>query len=232
MGEGADEDEVERGWERLERSVREAGHGGTAVCMPWPVPSARSATPGSAAIPCPHVAHPAHALLWAVARRATASRSSGMETAGTSPTARARATLATRSVPTAPPTHPTPSWLNRRTCAPLQVEAFLGTLALAKAINRTLILPPFIFNFTGFSSLPFGTFFDLDVLKVRRTTTIHAHAPAWPLLSCAPLCIEQEYHRIIPMDVFADELAPAHWPPGSRVGHCISLDPTTKVRDR
>ena len=94
-----------------------------------------------------------------------------METAGTSPTARAKATLATRSVPTARPSCQAPlqpvSLILLHTFH-VQVEAFLGTLALAKAINRTLILPPFIFNFTGFSSLSFGTFFDLDVLKVRR----------------------------------------------------------------
>ena len=46
------------------------------------------------------------------------------------------------------------------------MESFLGTLALAHAINRTLVLPPFIFNFTGFTSLPFGTFFDVATLQV------------------------------------------------------------------
>jgi peptide-O-fucosyltransferase len=85
-----------------------------------------------------------------------------------------------------------------------QVESFLGTLALARALNRTLVLPPFLFNFTGFAYVPFDTFFDLPAL--------------------------QAYHRVVPMLKWALEMAPDHWPEAARVGHCIHLDPKHQVR--
>lgn len=71
-----------------------------------------------------------------------------------------------------------------------QAEHFLGGLAFAKKIDRTLILPPF----RTYKNVPFDEWFKVDAIK--------------------------EYHRVILADDFMKHLAPAHWPPGNRTGFC------------
>ncbi|KAJ8306354.1 hypothetical protein KUTeg_016899 [Tegillarca granosa] len=76
-----------------------------------------------------------------------------------------------------------------------QAEHFLGGLAFAKKIDRTLILPPFrTYSFPLQKNVPFDEWFKVDAIK--------------------------EYHRVILADDFMKHLAPAHWPPGNRTGFC------------
>ncbi|XP_071809326.1 GDP-fucose protein O-fucosyltransferase 1-like [Asterias amurensis] len=70
-----------------------------------------------------------------------------------------------------------------------QAEHYLGAMAFAKALNRTLVLPPF------------------------RT---YAHASFGELFQVGPAL---EFHRVILMEDFMKFLAPKYWPPGQRVGY-------------
>lgn len=72
-----------------------------------------------------------------------------------------------------------------------QAEHFLGGLAFAKAVDRTLILPPW----RTYKNVPFGEWF--DVAKVG------------------------EYHRVITAEDFMERLAPKYWPKGNRTGYCF-----------
>lgn len=71
-----------------------------------------------------------------------------------------------------------------------QAEHFLGGLAFAKKIDRTLIVPPF----RTYKNIEFDEWFKLEPLK--------------------------EYHRVILARDFMKDLAPTHWPPGNRTGVC------------
>ncbi|KXJ14782.1 GDP-fucose protein O-fucosyltransferase 1 [Exaiptasia diaphana] len=71
-----------------------------------------------------------------------------------------------------------------------QADHFLGSLAFAKALNRTLALPPW----RTYRNIPFTDFFQI-----------------------APL---QNYHRVILLEDFLRELAPKYWPVGNRKGYC------------
>lgn len=71
-----------------------------------------------------------------------------------------------------------------------QAEHFLGALAFAKALDRTLILPPW----RTYKNVPFSDFFQVEPL--------------------------QTYHRVILAEDFMKHLAPTHWPKGTRHGYC------------
>ncbi|CAF0739221.1 unnamed protein product [Adineta ricciae] len=71
-----------------------------------------------------------------------------------------------------------------------QVEHFLGGLAFAKLINRTLIVPPW----RTYKNIPYSEWFQIDTLR--------------------------SYHRVIDGQDFMRELAPTVWPPELRVGFC------------
>ena len=76
-----------------------------------------------------------------------------------------------------------------------QADQFLGALAFAQGLNRTLVLPPWIVypsSRPGTSlKIPFDEWFRVDHV--------------------------QEYHRAITMEDFMREFAPRVWPPGELV---------------
>ncbi|GFO49557.1 GDP-fucose protein o-fucosyltransferase 1 [Plakobranchus ocellatus] len=78
-----------------------------------------------------------------------------------------------------------------------QADQFLGALAFAKAVNRTLIVPPWVEYRWGQRSavmVPFKTYFKIKALS--------------------------EYHRVISMEKFMKELAAEEWPVGQRKVFC------------
>lgn len=80
-----------------------------------------------------------------------------------------------------------------------QVETFLGALSFAHAINRTLILPPWVEYRKGevkSVQVPFETYFKVEALA--------------------------EYTKVITMDVFMDELSNDVWPYEKRISFCYN----------
>ncbi|XP_014204453.1 GDP-fucose protein O-fucosyltransferase 1 [Copidosoma floridanum] len=80
-----------------------------------------------------------------------------------------------------------------------QADHFLGALGFAKALNRTLILPPWVEYRTGevkSIQVPFDTYFNVSELE--------------------------KYHRVILMEDFMRDIAPVHWPPEERIAFCYS----------
>lgn len=71
-----------------------------------------------------------------------------------------------------------------------QIEHLLGGMAFAKAINRTLILPPF----RTYRNVRFTEWFKFEPMA--------------------------EFHRVVLAEDFLEFLAPTHWPPGKRLGFC------------
>ncbi|KAG8178334.1 hypothetical protein JTE90_029288 [Oedothorax gibbosus] len=80
-----------------------------------------------------------------------------------------------------------------------QADHFLGSLAFAKALNRTLALPPWVEYKTGYLKslqVPFDTYFKVEPL--------------------------QEFHRVVTMEYFMKHLADIVWPKGKRKVLCYS----------
>uniref|UniRef100_A0A8W8LG30 GDP-fucose protein O-fucosyltransferase 1 n=1 Tax=Magallana gigas TaxID=29159 RepID=A0A8W8LG30_MAGGI len=80
-----------------------------------------------------------------------------------------------------------------------QADHFLGSLAFAKDLDRTIILPPWVeYNFPKPTSdqIPFDTYFRVDAV--------------------------QKFHRAITMEKFMKNLAPKIWPVGNRTVFCYS----------
>ncbi|KAI5737591.1 hypothetical protein M8J76_014931 [Diaphorina citri] len=78
-----------------------------------------------------------------------------------------------------------------------QADNFLGALALAKGINRTLVLPPWVeYRYGEPKSIQvlFDTYFQVEPL--------------------------QEYHRVMTMEKFMQDIAPHIWPPHKRIAFC------------
>ena len=80
-----------------------------------------------------------------------------------------------------------------------QADHFLGSLSFAKRINRTLIVPPWITHEYGAARygnnfVPYDRWFSVDSLR--------------------------EYHRVITMEDFMENLAPSFWPPDQRFVYC------------
>lgn len=80
-----------------------------------------------------------------------------------------------------------------------QADQFLGSLAFAKAIDRTLILPPWVeYHWPKPKSVqvPFDKYFQVHALVA--------------------------YHKVITMELFMENIAPIVWPPGERTVFCHS----------
>ncbi|XP_033645478.1 GDP-fucose protein O-fucosyltransferase 1-like [Asterias rubens] len=84
-----------------------------------------------------------------------------------------------------------------------QMEVFLGMMAFAKALDRTLIIPHF--NWITF-----------------RERRVHRYVEFSELFQISPLL---QYHRVVTMDVFLKVLAPRYWPPGQRRGYLYQFMP-------
>ncbi|XP_063376236.1 GDP-fucose protein O-fucosyltransferase 1 [Cydia fagiglandana] len=80
-----------------------------------------------------------------------------------------------------------------------QADHFLGALAFSKALNRTLILPPWVeyrYGEPRSRQVPFDTYFKPEALA--------------------------QYHKVIKMEHFMSEIAPTLWPSEKRVAFCYT----------
>ncbi|EDO34766.1 predicted protein [Nematostella vectensis] len=81
-----------------------------------------------------------------------------------------------------------------------QADQFLGALAFAKGLNRTLVLPPWIVYPSqrpgGSERISFDSWFRVNPLT--------------------------QYHRVVTMEKFMKTIAPSVWPPGKRIGFCYN----------
>ncbi|CAK1549858.1 unnamed protein product [Leptosia nina] len=80
-----------------------------------------------------------------------------------------------------------------------QADHFLGAFAFSKALNRTLILPPWVeyrYGETKSIQVPFETYFDIQSLK--------------------------SYHNVVSMEVFMDQIAYNIWPSDKRISFCYT----------
>ncbi|KAK4879986.1 hypothetical protein RN001_008132 [Aquatica leii] len=78
-----------------------------------------------------------------------------------------------------------------------QADHFLGVLSFASALNRTLVLPPWVeyrYGEPRSIQVPFDTYFQVEPL--------------------------QTFHKVITMEKFMAEVAPTEWPPDKRISFC------------
>lgn len=78
-----------------------------------------------------------------------------------------------------------------------QADHFLGALSFAHALNRTLVLPPWVeyrYGEPKSIQVPFKKYFKVESL--------------------------QKYHKVITMEEFISDVTPLEWPPNKRISFC------------
>lgn len=111
-------------------------------------------------------------------------------------------------------------------CSPEKLKAayLLGVMHVARDLNRTLVVPPFI-EYQGASTAfqPFSSVFDIRSCLVSNLSSTavdrakHGKPDTYSVLST--------FHRAISMEQFMQDLAPTVWPPHARRVYCLSADP-------
>lgn len=90
-----------------------------------------------------------------------------------------------------------------------QADQFLGSLGFARLLDRTLVLPAWV-EYRSYKiesvQVPFDTYFKVEPLK--------------------------EYHRVMTMESFMEELAPTIWPPGNRTVVCYGPRSSSNKADK